>query len=128
MELFDILQYEYNKVTDVLDIPDAWTPINSLTFTPKHSGDKVFEYGLSVFASFPNISNSIMLRYRVDGSTWVELQSEPKDATDVRIFYYAFPKAIDNVESHTIEVEMMKEGGNDPLDVRFCELWIERKQ
>lgn len=124
-ELFSILSYVYEKVANIINIPDTvWTPIVSVTAVNAQIG--VQEIGLSVSATFPDIINSAYLRFRITGGVWHILSHEQKDISDSISFYYAFPHEWTGGDLF-IEVEAQKEGGQNSLDVNFADVWIERK-
>lgn len=121
------LPYVYNKVADVLDIPadPTWTPINSVQILAAPAG--VYELGFSVTGTFPNVTNSLKIRYRHDGLPWTEISQELKDITEHPAWYYAYPKVLADGD-HTFEIEAQKSGSTDVFDIKFADVWIERKQ
>lgn len=127
-EIFDILEYEYTKEQDILDIPNTWTPIVTQTVTPADIRARVYEIGFSASGTFPNITEKVQLRYRVNDMDWIELSYEPSDVTDSLAFYYAFPYPWNTADPLTLEVEAQKSGGADPFDIVYADAWMERKK
>ena len=126
-ELFDILVYDFTKADPIVDIPGlpTWTPVVSQSSTGLPDG--VYELGFSVNGSFPDINDSVYLRYRVDGGDWYEISKEPSDITDTVGIYYAFPFIVTG-GSVSIEVEVSKDAGGAQLNVDFGDAWVERKK
>jgi len=129
MELFDILRYEYNKVQDIsidTKYPD-FTPVNSVVMQQADPG--VYEVGVSIKWTLNTASSSGILRYSLDGgTTWYEAWEEPKDRTDDRHAYYAFPIEVTATQDIDFRVEMAKEASNPTMFVRFCDVFIKRVQ
>jgi hypothetical protein len=124
-ELFNILTYTFQKNVNILDIPDTFTPIVQVT---QQAGDNgIYELGFSISGTFPNITNPVVARYRINNDPWLSISKEQKDVTDNITFYYAFPYAWDGATPITIEVEGRKSGSADQLDVQYADAWIERK-
>ena len=122
-ELFSILTYDYNKAQDILDIPDTYTPLASVS-ADREAG--VYELGLSVSWTFDRTTNSAFIRFSIDdGVTWNEFEAEPKDKTNINATYYAFPH-VHSGGAISMEIEAKKETGAGALDVQFADVWIQR--
>ena len=127
-EFFDVIaqNYKYNKVQDIdipTDDPD-WTPVNQLQWTGHPAG--IFEFAVSIKWNLDTQSRSGGLRYTIDGGgTWWTAWEEPKDRTDDRHAYYAFPVPL-SAGDIDFRVEMTKESGTNAMNVRFCDLIIKR--
>ena len=124
MEIFDILTYDYDKQSGILDIPDTYTPVTAVTTPTREAG--VYEYGISITWVYDRTNTSAFLRFSTDGTTWNEFIAEPKDKTDSNTTYYAFPKVITTSGPLTLQVEMKKETGAGALDCNFADVYIKR--
>lgn len=121
-----VLDYTYNKATDILDIPAAptWTPLVSVTIVGAAAG--TYEVGFSLQGAMADNNDSTHCRYRLDGGTWYELSKEAKDVNDTFGAYYAFPIDL-TAGDHTFELEANKTTGGDQFDIYFADAWFERK-
>lgn len=118
--------YDYEKAGATLDVPDTYTSLGILTTPQRVPG--VYEFGMSMTWDFNRTNNSAYFRFSTDGgSTWNEFVKEPKDSTDSNAEYYAFPVDITSESVLDLRVEGHKETGAGTLDVRFLDLWVERK-
>ena len=123
-ELFDILTYDYAKATDILNIPDTYVSLVSLTTPSRDAG--VYEYGISLTYKLDTANRSAYLRFSTDGgATWTEFISEPKDKTDDSPHFYQFPK---NLAGGILnfEIQAKKETAANLMDVSFADIWIKR--
>ena len=123
-DIFATLTYDYTKAGSTLNIPETYTPVGSTTSPSRAAG--VYETGFSLTYLFPDINDSAYLRFRINGGSWNEFVSEPKDVQDRNAVYYQFP--FDHPGgAMSIEVEMRKEDvGANPLDCLFCDTWFRR--
>lgn len=125
-ELFDILTYDYVKESDVLDVPETYTELASLT-TPER-GAGIYNVGFSLTAVFPVANKSLFVRFAINGGDFTEWRWEPQDSADTIPIYYAFPSA-QTSGSKTLVLEARKEDVASPqLDISFCDLFIQRVQ
>lgn len=124
MSVFATLTYDYAKVSNVLDIPETWTPV--LTLTTPNRPDGVYEFGMSFTYDFPDTNDSAYVRWRIDGGVWNEFRSEPKDIQDRIAAYYAFPAQY-AAGVHVMDFEMRKDVITaNQLDLLFLDLWFHR--
>lgn len=122
-ELFDVLTYDYEKTVDVLNIPETYTPVGTLTTPLRAAGTYVL--GFSLTYNFDRTTESVFFRWRQNGGAWTEYSSEPKDITDSLNAFYEFPADYTEI-SHTIEVQMRKETVNGTLDLKFLDIFFQR--
>ena len=119
------LTYDTIKESGILNIPETWTDVITLTTPYRPAGTYVF--GISLTYTFLSANKSAFLRFRVDGGPWNEFRSEPKDVSDTNTVYYAYPSEY-AAGVHVCEVEMRKEDAvSNQLDVTFADLFFERK-
>lgn len=122
-ELFDVLTYDYEKVIDVLNIPETYTPVGSLVTPNREAGAYVL--GFSLTWEFDRTTESAFIRWRQNGGAWNEYSSEPSDKTDSNTSYYEFPS--EYIETaHVIEVEMRKETVAGVLNLRYLDIFLQR--
>ena len=118
------LRFEFDKVTDILDIQATYTTILSFTSSALPAG--TYFNGLSYTYRFPANNASVYLRWRINGSDWSEFIHEPADVTDVVPFYYGYPKTYAG-GVFTFEVQMRKEAAANPqLDLLFLDVWFQQ--
>ena len=114
--------FDYVKVKDVIDIPQAWTPIATLVTPDRPPG--VYQIGFSLTYSFPDTVNSCMIRFTDnDGVNWTTFINEQSDKTNVVPWFYAYPW-IHQGGALELRMEAMKEGGNISLDFLYCDLFF----
>lgn len=123
-DVFGIVTYDTVKAENVLNIPEVYTPVVTLT-TPLRVAGK-YELGLALKYNFLSANRSAFLQWRIDGSAWNEMRSQPSDSTDENGFYYAFPD--DYLEMvHVVDVQMRKEDAqSNQLDVLYADLSFQR--
>ena len=122
-DIFGIMTYDYQKESAILNIGDVYQPIITLTTPARPAG--LYYLGLSYTYTFPDTNDSVFLRWRVDGSAWQEITSEPKDIQDVIPGYYAFPKQY-VAGVHVVEVEARKTTGGNQFDMNFIDVFFQR--
>jgi hypothetical protein len=123
-DIFATLTYDTDKAVNVLNIPDVWTPILTLT-TPSRPAGK-YVVGLSFTYRFPDTNDFAEARFRVDGGAWNEFRSEPKDIADRIANFYEYPADYAS-GVHTIEFEMKKSTPTaNQLDLLFLDLMFQR--
>ena len=123
-EFFDITTYDYNKVNNILDIPETYIEIASLSTPVREAG--VYEIGYSLTASFDQSNSSIYIRFSIDdGGTWSELVYEPSDASNVIAEAYPFPKEQDE-GAFNMKFEARKESALGVFNIAFLDLWYKR--
>jgi len=133
-EIFEILTYDHTKVgegtpTGVIDIstdyPD-FTPVAAVLTPDRPQG--LYEVSFSLTWNLATVKKSGIARWSEDGgNTWYEIQSEPKDKTNDNTSFYGYPF------EHTggpidIQVEITREAGTSDMQVRFCDIIIQRVQ
>lgn len=129
MKFYDITRenFKYNKVVNVpitTNNPN-WTPVNSVTFPNATAG--LFMFTLSFTWKFASTTKSGLFRFSIDGGvSWTEVWQEVKDKTNDNITYYAFPIEL---QAGTIDfrLEATRESGTNAMDIKYCDLMIERK-
>ena len=128
MELFDILTYEYTKVSNILNIPadPVWTPIASVTALGAVAG--TYELKLSIQGLIADINDSVSVRYRVNGGTWYVYRKEASDPSDTFGFSYGFPWVHAATGDITLDVEAQKDVGAAQFDINFADVIIQRVQ
>jgi hypothetical protein len=118
--------FTFSKVSDILDIPDSWTPICSVTSPNQPPG--VFFVGTVVTGTFKTVQESAYVRVRVNGGAWFEYSKEGKDKTDSLSWSYAYPFSSTTTADVTVELEAKKEAGsNKDLDIDYADAWIRRE-
>lgn len=116
--------YDYAKVDDVLDVSETYEPL--LTLDVPHREVGVYNFVMSMTYTFSSTSTSMFFRWRMNGGEWYEYSAEPKDKTDSRTAYYAFP--IEHKGGpRLVETEMRKETSNGVLNVNYFDMVFERK-
>ena len=123
-ELFDVLTYDYEKVSDLLDIPDTYIQALSMLTPDRVPG--VYEFGIALTHHFNTAAKSIYLRYSLDGGViWTEFIGEPSDATNQTPSFYQYP--IDHAGGvFDILIEIRIEDVVGELDVYFLDAWVRR--
>jgi hypothetical protein len=122
-ELFSILTFDNIKVTDVLDIPETYTPVAQLVTPLRPAG--LYSLGISLTYVFSSITTSAFLRWRTNGGAWNEYQREPKDITDSQTVFYSFPSSYPE-QITTVDIEMRKETASGQLDLKFLDCYFQR--
>jgi len=115
--------YNFEKVTNILNIGTTFTSIVSLTATIPAA---TYQFGFSMSYVFPNATNSVQFRFSLDGGTnWFTFTVEAKDTTDNLPFVYLFP--IDYAGgTPTVVLEARKEGGTQSFNVLFADIWLQQ--
>lgn len=126
--IFNTLTYDYIKVlsTTINTTKPDWTRIATLNTPDRNSG--TYEFAVSIQWVFDTTTTSACIRYSIDnGSTWYESCEEPKDKTDNRHAYYAFP-FVHNGGPINVLIEVTRESGSANLVVNFCDVVVKRVQ
>ena len=119
-----MLPFEFAKVADVLDIPETYTSILSLTSPTLPAG--TYFNGLSYTYRFPAANASVFVRWQVNGEGWNEFVHENSDASDITPFFYGYPRTYAG-GVFTFEIEMRKEAAQNPqLDLLFFDVWFQQ--
>ena len=121
--VFNTLTFDETKAVDVLNIPEAWTAVGQLV-TPERAEGK-YMFGISGTYNFDRTTESVFIRFRINGGTWNEYQSEPKDITDDLTFFYQYPADYPQ-QVTTIDVEMRKESAQGTLNLQFLDVYWQR--
>jgi len=116
--------YAFNKVSNILNIPETYTPVLSLIAPDCPAG--TYELKMAMTWQLDVASKSVYFRWREDGGTWTEAVSEPKDRTDHVLSSYFYPK-IWAGGTKTIEAEMRKEDAIGVLDLHFLDIIWDQK-
>lgn len=116
--------YDYVKLDDVLDISETYEPLLTLDVPKREVG--VYNFVMSMTYNFSSTNTSMFFRWRVNGGDWFEYSVEPKDKTDSRTAYYAFPMEHKGGPM-LVETEMRKETSNGTLNVNYFDMVFERK-
>ena len=116
--------FDYNKTSDILDIPNAWTEVNSLTID-RPAG--VYMFGVSLTWQYDMTNRSAQMRFSTDGGqSWGRLYSfEPADVTDLQPFVYQYP-LIHPGGPRSVIMQAQKTAAPGTLDVLFSDLWYAR--
>ena len=122
-ELFDILTYDFQKVSGQLDLPETYVNICTLTTPYREAG--LYEVAFSITTTFNRDNKSLFVRWRRDGEDWNEFLTEPTDTTDKIPWTYFFPAQY-AAGVHTIEVEMRKEDASGTLNLDFIDVIFQR--
>ena len=123
-ELFDILTYDFNKASDVLNVPETYTPVVSMVTPSRVAG--TYEFGVSLTYNFDVANRSVFMRFSTDGGvTWNESSAEPKDTTDDEPHVYLFPYVYAGGILDA-QLEMRKQDATGVLNVNFADLWFKR--
>lgn len=94
----------------------------------KGASPGIYEYKISLSGTLNSTINSMYIRFSIDGgSTWTEMRQEPKDITDTRSFFYAFPREYTTSGDLSLILEGAKENGGDIMVVEFCDVIIDQK-
>ena len=118
MEIFNILTYDTEKETSILDIDDTYISVLEL-ITPVREAGK-YEVKLSLTYDFSSTNTSAYFRWRVDGGTWNEIITEPSDKNDRVPVYYEFPS--DYLSgAHSIDIEARKENNTGTLNIHYLD-------
>lgn len=113
------------KVADVLNIPDVYTPITTLSVD--YLPEAVYFVGVSITYTFPAANRSVYFRWRTNGGAWNDWIHEAPDSQDTVPIVYGFPRQYGPQENFTLEFEARKESGATPLDIKYLDLWLELK-
>ena len=116
--------YAYSKVSDVLDIPETYTPVLSLSVP--NSAEGIYELKMAMTWQLNIANKSVYLRWREDGGAWTEAISEPKDRTDQTLSSYFYPEEWPGGDK-LIEIEMRKEDVNGILNLHFLDIIWDQK-
>ena len=121
------LSYNYVLYGDTLGVKDTYVTIGEIVTPSVLAG--VYVYGMSFTWTFQRASNSAQFRFSIDGgSTWKEISAEPKDSSDVNVFYYSFPHEVTADGILSLKIEAKRDAYvNRDLDVFNSNLWIEQK-
>jgi len=115
--------YKYSKTTNMLDIPDTWTPVTSILAENAVSG--VYEIKISVQGFMGDTSDAAMIRFQVNNGGWTEFRREAKDNDDTVGWTYLYP--IPHLEGDILlELEAKKETGGTRYDIQFADTIIEK--
>jgi hypothetical protein len=123
-EVLNVMTYDYDKQSNILNIPETYTELNSFTSPSRPAG--IYEVGMSFTWQFDIANRSALFRWTTDGgTTWNEFQSEPKDISDKNATYYQYPF---NHPGGTMQIitQMRKSDVNGTLDVTFSDVWFRR--
>ena len=123
-EILAVMTYDFDKATDILNIPDTYTQLNNYTSPSRPAG--IYEVGMSFTWDFTIVNRSAYFRWSTDGGTvWNEFVSEPKDVQDKVAVYYQYP--INHAGGPmSIITQMRKEDGLGVLNVTFSDVWFRR--
>ena len=121
--LFNTVTFDSVKTVDALNLPETYTNIATLVTPERAEGE--YMLSLSGTYSFDRTTESVFIRFRVDGGAWNEGVSEPKDVSDIARFFYQYP-AFYAQGIHTIEVEARKESTQGTLDFLFLDVYFQR--
>ena len=116
--------YDYSKEKNILDISETYTPIARLETDYREVG--AYSLALSIAYTFSSANTSIFYRWRINGGSWKESQTEPKDKSDRTNYSYNYPVDWDGGEM-LVEVEVKKETASGVFDVLFHNIVWERK-
>lgn len=80
MEIFDLLTYDYNRITNHVVPSTTYTEVARLTTPPRNAG--IYKVTTAGICNYSSISSSSYCRTSLDGGlTWLEIENEPKDKT-----------------------------------------------
>jgi len=120
VQLWDRIPYYRTKVTNILNISEVYTNVATLTM-PASFESGSYEFKFSLTFTMNSISNSVYMRWRLDGGDWTEFIAESKDSTDIRPFVYFYPSTYSS-GAHTIDFEMKKSSASNTLNLSFLDL------
>ena len=90
VEILNVMTYDYDKATGILNIPDTYTELNNYTSPSRPAG--IYEVGMSFTWDMTIVNRSAYFRWTTDGGAfWNEFVSEPKDVQDKSAVYYQYP-------------------------------------
>jgi hypothetical protein len=119
-----IMTYDYDKASNILNIPETYTELNNLVTPARPAG--VYEVGLSFTWQFDIANRSALFRWSTDGGViWNEFQSEPKDVSDKSATYYQYP-FVHPGGTMQIATQARKQDANGTFDVTFSDVWFRR--
>ena len=119
----DVHTYDYATINDVLDIPDTFTNILTLTTPYRDKGD--YSIGFNAEFKFTSNNKQLFMRSRVDGGPWRDYAYAPTDTSFITP--YSYDKIIPfEAGIHTLEVEMRKEDAQGVFDMVTFGLKFER--
>lgn len=125
-ELFSqgVASYNYTKATNILNIPDTFTLIVSLSATLEAG---VYEVGFAVQGVMPDTNDLSYVRFRIDGGAWSEFRKEAKSVDETFGLSYGFPT--NRVSGpFLMEVEARKGTGGNQFDIFFADAFCRRVQ
>ena len=121
--VFNTMTFDGVKEVDVLNIPETYTNIATLVTPERAEGEYMLSF--SGTYSFDRTTESVFIRFRVDGGAWNEGVSEPKDSSDIERFFYQYPAQYAQ-GVHTIEVEARKETALGVFDFLYLDIYFQR--
>lgn len=124
------LAYRYAKTTDVpvnaVSTDPDWTDVGEVTFDTAQAG--IYEYKISLSFNLNSTTTSAYVRFSIDGGVnWSTFQGEPKDITDSRPAFYAFPKEYAVDTPLQLKLQAAKEVAGDVMTVTFADVIIDQK-
>lgn len=123
--LEDKNSYDYQKITSFTVTGSTYEEITRLTTTSRSAG--TYKLDLSMLSSLNSTTTSAFFRFSLDGgTTWVEVEREPKNTTDV------IPLNYFTTIGHTggvfeCIVQGRKEVAGDVLTVHTLDISFDRK-
>ena len=104
----------------------TYQTIGEIISSFKSSGQEWFEIGFSVTSLYKTTRYSEYFQYSQDGgTTWHELRREPKDRSDAKAFFYAYPEQFPAGPIHVI-IQARKEDSADDMIIAYADTWIKR--
>lgn len=123
--VFLTMTFDYAKAQDILDIPATYTPIVSMVTPVRDAG--TYMYGLSLTADFADTNDAFHIRFSTDGgANWTEFTITPNDVQDNIPVIYAYPK-VRNAGILDMRVEARKDLAGNTFNIKFADIWYERK-
>jgi len=122
-ELFSVMTYDYVKESNILNVPDTFTNIATLTTGNREAG--LYEFVFSLAFTYSTTTQFATFQWRIDGGTWTSFQVEPKDVAATNSKYYGYP-GVYTAGVHVFEFEIKKESSGNVLDVQFIDLVYKR--
>ena len=120
--------YKFTKVSGhvVASVNPAWEEVVRVEVAGAPAG--TYEYKISMTYTLNSTTTSAFVRFSIDnGVTWNEFRAEPKDVTDARAEYYAFPIVYSDTENLNLIIEASKEVGGDVMTIDFIDVIIDQK-
>ena len=121
--VFETLTFDTAKAIDTLNVPETYTNILTLTTPERAEGEYMLSF--SGTYSFDRTTESVYVRFRVDGGNWNEGVSEPKDVSDISRLFYQYPAQYTQ-GVHTIEFEARKESAQGTFNFLFLDIYFQR--